>query len=85
VLALAALTLAALAIGHGLGGPAEDDPTALAIACWTRHLGIAVLVTTSVPGPRTAVMVAVYILTAAIVSIPYLKWRRRQGGAAQPA
>ncbi|NEX22732.1 hypothetical protein G3480_20885 [Thiorhodococcus mannitoliphagus] len=83
-LALAGLLLAALTIGHVLGGPAEDDRTALAIACSTRHLGVAILVAASLPGPRTAVMVAVYILVSAVVSIPYLRWRRRasaRGGA----
>jgi BASS family bile acid:Na+ symporter len=76
VLTLASLIVAALAIGHWLGGPAEEDRTALAIACSTRHLGIAVLVAASLPGPRTAVIIAVYILTSAVISIPYLRWRR---------
>jgi predicted Na+-dependent transporter len=76
VLTLAGLIIVALAIGHLLGGPAEEDRTALAIACSTRHLGIAVLVAASLPGPRTAVIVAFYILTSAMISIPYLRWRR---------
>ncbi|MBK8639261.1 MAG: hypothetical protein IPN92_13665 [Chromatiaceae bacterium] len=76
MLALAGLIVAALAIGHRLGGPAEADRTALAIACSTRHLGIAVLVASALPGPRTAVIVAAYILTSAAISIPYLRWRR---------
>jgi len=76
VLTLATLIAVALAIGHLLGGPAEEDRTALAIACSTRHLGIAVLVAASLPGPRTAVIIAFYILTSAVISIPYLRWRR---------
>lgn len=76
VLTLAGLIAIALAIGHLLGGPAEEDRTALAIACSTRHLGIAVLVAASLPGPRTAVIIAFYILTSAVISIPYLRWRR---------
>ena len=75
LLILAILIAAALAIGHWLGGPNEDDRTTLAIACATRHIGIAVLVATSVPGPRTAVLISAYIVIAAIVSIPYLRWR----------
>jgi hypothetical protein len=71
------MTLAALVVGHVLGGPAEEDRTALAIACATRHVGIAMVVAASVPGPRTAVLVAAYLLAAAVVSIPYLRWRRR--------
>lgn len=76
VLTLAGLIVIALVIGHLLGGPAEEDRTALAIACSTRHLGIAVLVAASLPGPRTAVIIAAYILTSAVISIPYLRWRR---------
>ena len=30
----------------------------------------------SLPGPRTAVVIAFYILTSAAISIPYLRWRR---------
>lgn len=76
VLTLAGLIVIALVIGHLLGGPAEEDRTALAIACSTRHLGIAVLVAASLPGPRTAIIIAAYILTSAVISIPYLRWRR---------
>ena len=50
VLTLAGLVAISLAIGHLLGGPAEDDRTALAIACATRHIGIAVLVAASACG-----------------------------------
>lgn len=76
VLALMALVALALAIGHVLGGPAHDDRTALAVACASRHIGIAVLVAASLPGPRTAVIIAVYIVASAFVCIPYLRWRR---------
>jgi BASS family bile acid:Na+ symporter len=76
VLALMALVAMALGIGHLLGGPAQDDRTALAVACASRHIGIAVLVAASLPGPRTAVIIAVYIVASAIVCIPYLRWRR---------
>ena len=73
---LAALIALSLAIGHLVGGPEEDTRTALAIACATRHIGIAVLVATSVPGPRTAVVVAIYIAVSLAISLPYLRWRR---------
>lgn len=76
MLSLVLLLLAALAIGHAMGGPAADDRTALAIACATRHVGLAVLVASSFPGPKTTVLIAAYIVASAAVSIPYLKWRR---------
>ena len=74
---LVTLLLLALAIGHALGGPSPDDRTALAVACATRHLGIALLVAASFPGPRTTVVVAAYVLASAAVTLPYLKWRRK--------
>jgi BASS family bile acid:Na+ symporter len=79
---LAGLSLCALAIGHLLGGPDSEDRTALAVCCATRHVGLAVLVAVAVPGPRTAVLVAAYIVASALVSIPYVQWRRRMGGTA---
>lgn len=78
LLSLSVLVIAALAIGHLLGGPEPDNRTALAISCATRHIGLAVLVAATVPGPRIAVLVAAYILASALVSIPYMQWRRRR-------
>ena len=46
------LLLLALAIGHCLGGPHPDDRTALAIACATRHIGVAVIVATALSAGR---------------------------------
>jgi predicted Na+-dependent transporter len=77
VFALMALVALALAAGHVLGGPGADDRTALAVACASRHLGIAVLVAASLPGPRTAAILAIYIVASAVVTLPYLRWRRR--------
>jgi BASS family bile acid:Na+ symporter len=76
LLALVATTLVALAIGHALGGPDPDDRTALAVSCATRHVGIAMLAASTVPGPRVAVLVLAYVLASAVVSIPYLRWRK---------
>lgn len=77
LLAIAGMTALALAIGHALGGPDPDDRTALAVSCATRHVGIAMLVASTVPGPRTAAFVVAFVLASAVVSIPYLKWRGR--------
>jgi BASS family bile acid:Na+ symporter len=76
LLALLATTLVALAIGHALGGPDPDDRTALAVSCATRHVGIAMLAASTVPGPRVAVLVLAYVLASAVASIPYLRWRK---------
>ena len=81
MMALIGMMLVGLAIGHTLGGPDPDERTALAIACVTRHVGVAVVVATSFRGPRTAVMLAAYFLSTALVSIAYLRWRRRKARA----
>jgi len=75
--ALVGMTVAALAVGHVLGGPDPADRTALAISCASRHVGIAMLAASTVPGPRTIALVLTYVLASAVVSIPYLKWRTR--------
>jgi BASS family bile acid:Na+ symporter len=80
---LAALTGAALSIGHLMGGPNEENRTALAIACATRHVGIAVLVAAAVPGVRTAVLVMAYVVASTVASIPYIRWRKRYHVAAR--
>jgi predicted Na+-dependent transporter len=87
MVALLALMAAALAIGHWLGGPTEDDRTTLAVACATRHIGVAVLVASAFPGTRTVAMIAAYSLASALASIPYLRWRRRRSrsGTAEAA
>ena len=82
MLALIVLMLAALAIGHILGGPVPGNRTALAMACATRHIGIAVVVATTFHGPRPIVMLTVYVMATTLVSIPYLQWRRRSAAAA---
>ena len=78
MLTLITMALLALGIGHALGGPHPDGRTALAVACATRHVGVAVLVAAALPGPRTAVLVAAYIVTSAVITIPYLSWQRRR-------
>jgi BASS family bile acid:Na+ symporter len=84
LLALAGMTAVALAIGHVLGGPDPSDRTALAISCASRHVGIAMLAASTVPGPKTVALVLAYSLASAAVSIPYLKWRGRVAGAGSP-
>ncbi len=76
LLTFGAVTLLALAVGHLLGGPQPEDRTVLAIACATRHIGLMVLVAASVPGPRVAALVGAYLLASALITIPYLRWRR---------
>ena len=84
IVALLALMVISVAIGHALGGPNPDDRTALAIACCTRHIGIVVILAATFRGPRAVVLLAVYLVAASAVSIPYLRWRRRTAPADKP-
>lgn len=84
VASLAALILISLVIGHLVGGPNEEDRTALAVACATRHIGIAVVVATAMPGVRTAVVISVYIAISVVVTLPYMRWRRKMAKPAAP-
>lgn len=78
LLELSSLTLISLIIEHLMGGGEElGERTALAVSCATRHLGLAILVAAAVPGQKTVVFIAAYIVASAIVAIPYLKWQSK--------
>jgi BASS family bile acid:Na+ symporter len=81
IIALLLFIMAALAIGHCVGGPEPNQRTNLAIACAARHVGVAAVVATMIHGPRTLVLIAAYVITSAIVSLPYLFWRRSVAAA----
>lgn len=74
LLALAGMAVVALAIGHVMGGPDPGDRRALAVSCATRHVGIAMLAASTVKGPQTTALVLAYLVAAALVTVPYLKW-----------
>jgi bile acid:Na+ symporter, BASS family len=77
VSAFVALLIAALAIGHLMGGPEPEDRTALAVICATRHIGIALAVATTIGDRKIPVLIVGYVLTALIVSLAYSRWRHR--------
>jgi BASS family bile acid:Na+ symporter len=77
ILTLGGFTLAALGVGHLMGGPDPNDRTALAVTCATRHVGVAMVIAAATPGPRTVVLIVAYALASALVIIPYMKWRGR--------
>jgi len=77
LLAFASFTGMALSLGHWLGGPDEGQRSSLAVACATRHIGLALLIAANVKGPKTLALVAAYLFASALVCIPYIRWRRR--------
>lgn len=68
----------AVGLGHMFGGPDPDNRTVLAIACATRHIGVAVLVAGAFPNTNTLAVVLAYSLASAFVSIPYLYLRGKR-------
>jgi BASS family bile acid:Na+ symporter len=72
LLAFGAFTLAAILTGHLFGGPDQSDRTSLAIACSSRHIGLALLIAANAPGQHALELVVAYLLASAAVSIPYV-------------
>jgi BASS family bile acid:Na+ symporter len=74
-----AFIVAGLAAGHLLGGPAPQDRTVLAFSTASRHPGVAVAMANATFPEERLVLAAVllYLMVSAVVSIPYVVWRRR--------
>jgi BASS family bile acid:Na+ symporter len=76
--AIAAFIVIGLGVGHALGGPQTDDRTVLALAASSRHPAVALAVAlTNFPGqPLILAAILLYLIVNAVVSLPYLVWRR---------
>jgi len=85
VLAGCALTtLAALCIGHLLGGPEPATRTSVAIISAARNPGLALLVATlNAAPPQVTATVLAYLVVSALVITPYAVWRHRAGALAR--
>lgn len=83
---IAGFVVVGLVAGHLLGGPDEGDRAVLALATATRHPAVAIAIAHAVaPGQKTVpAAVLLYLLAAAIFSIPYVRWRQRAAAAAVP-
>jgi BASS family bile acid:Na+ symporter len=74
---IVAMTLAALAIGHALGGPDPNDRTALAVTCSSRFPALALLVASlNFPNSKPLPVVVAYLICSGLAAIPYLRWRK---------
>lgn len=80
---LALFTLVGAAVGHLLGGPDPDDRTVLALAAGTRHPGVALVIARAVFPEENMVLAVLlwHLIVGAIVSIPYVRWRKRSHAA----
>ena len=82
LVAIAVFVLFGLAAGHVLGGPSSGNRTVLALSAATRHPAVAFAIIKANLQPGATDMqevlapVILYLLFGAIVSLPYVKWRR---------
>jgi len=79
VVALAAFVAVGAIVGHLLGGPRADERGVLALACGSRHPGIALAIAhANFPDDRYVLSaLLLYLVIGALVAAPYLQWIRR--------
>jgi len=83
LLAFAGFVAVGLVSGQLLGGPRAEDRSVLALATASRHPGIAyALASLNFPQEKSvAAAVLLYLLVSAILTLPYVAWRRHSGAA----
>jgi predicted Na+-dependent transporter len=75
IVGVAIITIAALVLGHLLGGPSPEIRHAMAIAGALRNVGLALLVaTTNQTPPEVEVVIISYAITAIIIVSTYILW-----------
>lgn len=77
--AITAFTVAGLGAGHLLGGPKPENRIVLALASASRHPGVAMSIASASLSDERLLVAALllYLIVNALVSLPYLVWRRR--------
>jgi BASS family bile acid:Na+ symporter len=81
VLAMIALAVVAVAVGHWLGGPDLRERSTLAMDTASRHPGMALAIAAAnFPEDRRLVAAAIvlYLLVSTVVLLPYDAWCRRR-------
>ncbi|MDH3688725.1 MAG: sodium dependent transporter [Gammaproteobacteria bacterium] len=79
IAAILIMVVAALAIGHGLGGPAQDRRSALAVASIARNVGLALFVVGLSDAGHTSIpTIVTYMILGAVIAVPYAIWSKRQ-------
>jgi bile acid:Na+ symporter, BASS family len=87
VLVFAAMAVIGLAVGHALGGPDPSTRTVLALSTTSRHPAVALSVALGSGADKMQALAAVllYVIIAALISVPYVAWRKKQTLAVEPA
>ncbi len=77
VLSLIIFSAAGILLGHWLGGPEPGDRTVLALACGTRHPGIATAVASiNFPDERgVAALIVYHLVIGGLATGLYIRWR----------
>ena len=80
LLTMVAFVVVGLIAGHILGGPSQEDRSVLALACASRHPGIALAIASaSFPNEKLVLpAVLLYLIVSSITSLPYLRWSKGQ-------
>jgi BASS family bile acid:Na+ symporter len=77
--AIVIMVVAALAIGHIIGGPRMNQRGALATAAVARNFGLALFITgLTENGAASMMTLVVYLLVGVAIATPYALWIRRQ-------
>jgi BASS family bile acid:Na+ symporter len=81
--AMTAFVVVGIVSGELLGGPRPEDRSVLALATASRHPGVTyALATLNFPQEKSVpAAVLLYLLVGAILTLPYVAWRRRAGAA----
>src|SRR5262245_33588188 len=84
VLVIGVFVAVGLIVGHLLGGPEPENRVVLALSTASRHPGVAMAIAHGTSPDEKLVIGAIllYLLVTTILSIPYVKWARRQETAA---
>ncbi|NEX92895.1 Na+-dependent transporter [Caulobacter sp. 17J65-9] len=77
--ALVIFVVLGLVAGHLLGGPSPGERSVLALATASRHPGVALAIAQLTFPAEKAVpaVLLLYLLTAAVLTLPYVAWRRK--------
>jgi bile acid:Na+ symporter, BASS family len=74
-----AFSVAALGVGHAMGGPERKHSIVLAYSCASRHPGVAIsIATANFPGRNFVAAVILCLVVQGIVCPLYVKWLRRR-------
>ena len=83
---IVAVTVAALGVGHALGGPDPDNRTTLAVACATRFPALALLIASlNFPNAKPLPIVVSYLLISALTVIPVPCAGGKANGGREPS